>query len=188
MPEKSTAAPADMQLPASRLRANELCICVLKVYKDYAVVRLWPRVEAVRRALGREYGGYAVRHYACGRALYCGVGVALQPGSAEYVYRDACPPPDYRAAQDTAQDECDGSFLAAAALWGVGDAVLRMPSMRLPAEKVQINPVAARDGRSIQGYELAETLTVDEIAYEGDEVTVVQLLTKDGRKLIWQRH
>lgn len=73
------------------LRADEVVLQVLETTKDWVRVRLWPKVDAVRSIL-EEYDSvcslsYAVRHYACGRALYCGVGLANNTAD-ELVY---CP-------------------------------------------------------------------------------------------------
>ena len=172
------------------LRADEVVVQVLDVTKDWARVRLWPKVDAVRSIL-EEYDSvcamsYAVRHYSCGRALYCGVGLASNTAD-ELVYRDACAISTYHVTGDPAQDECDSSFLAAASLWGVALPVLRMPAMRLSAEKVQINPVASSDGQRIKGYVLADTLTCTELGYEEEELSLVQFTKRNGEKLLWQK-
>lgn len=172
------------------LRADEVVLQVLDTTKDWARVRLWPKVDAVRSIL-EEYDqvtslSYAVRHYACGRALYCGVGVASNTKD-ELVYRDACALASYRLNADPAQNECDSSFLAAAALWGVAAPVLRMPAMRLSAEKVQINPEATSDGQRIKCYVLADVLTCTELGYEDGEISLVQFTKRNGDKLLWQK-
>lgn len=173
------------------LRADEVVVQVLDVTKDWARVRLWPKVDAVRSILEESDQGlfvapYAVRHYACGRSLYCGVGL-FNEDVGEHVYRDACALSDYHVTGDPAQDECDSSFLAAASLWGVALPVLRMPAMRLSAEKVQINPVASPDGQRIKGYVLADTLTCTELGYEEEELSLVQFTKRNGEKLLWQK-
>lgn len=73
------------------LRADEVVVQVLETTKDWVRIRLWPKVDAVRSIL-EEYDSvcamsYAVRHYACGRALYCGVGLANNTAD-ELVYLD----------------------------------------------------------------------------------------------------
>ena len=173
------------------LRADEVDVQVVEVTKDWARVRLWPKVDAVRSILEdvcREmHTPFAVRHYACGRALYCGVGMPPRE-DAEPVYRDACEIGGYHLEGNTPeQDECDSRFLAAAALWDVARPVLRMRPIRLSADRVQINPVADPSGQRIRGYALAETLTCDALAYEDGELTMVQLVKRDGGKLLWQK-
>lgn len=173
------------------LRADEVVVQVLDVNKDWARVRLWPKVDAVRSILQEDdeaagVAPYSVRHYACGRSLFCSVGLYCQIGN-DRVYRDACALSDYHVTGDAAQDECDSSFLAAASLWGVALPVLRMPAMRLSAEKVQINPVASPDGQRIKGYVLADTLTCTELGYEEEELSLVQFTKRNGEKLLWQK-
>lgn len=173
------------------LRAEEVVVQVLEVTKDWAQVRLWPRVDAVRSILEEDDTAactlpYSVRHYTCGRSLFCSIGLYHGKGK-DRVYRDACAISAYHVTGDAAQDECDSSFLAAASLWGVGLPVLRMPSLRFSAEKVQINPVAAPDGQRIKGYVLADTLTCTELAYEDGKISLVQFAKRNGEKLLWQR-
>ena len=148
------------------LRADEVVVQVLDVTKDWARVRLWPKVDAVRSIL-EEYDSvcamsYAVRHYSCGRALYCGVGLANNTAD-ELVYRDACAISTYHVTGDPAQ------------------------AMRLSSEKVQINPVASPDGQRIKGYVLADTLTCTELGYEEEELSLVQFTKRNGEKLLWQK-
>lgn len=173
------------------LRADEVVIQVLEVTKGWAKLKLWPKVDVVRSIL-EEFDGvcslsYAVRHYACGRSLYCGVGVANNTAD-ELVYRDACALASYRLNSDPAQNECDSSFMAAAALWGVAAPVLRMPAFRFTADQVQINPVATPDGQRIKGYVLADTLICTELAYEDGKISLAQFTKRNGDKLLWQKH
>lgn len=172
------------------LRADEVVVQVLDVTKDWARVRLWPKVDAVRSIL-EEYDSvcamsYAVRHYSCGRALYCGVGLADNTAD-ELVYRDACAISTYHVTGDPAQDECDSSFLAAASLWGVALPVLRMPFMRLSAEQVHIIPDALPGSDRIKGYVLDDTLDCTELGYENGDLTLVQFTKPNGKKLLWQK-
>lgn len=173
------------------LKAEEVVVQVLKATKDWALVRLWPRVEAVRGILEdvcRDMRTpYAVRHYACGRALYCGLGMPVN-GEGDTVYRDACAIDSYQMPDNSpAQNECDSSFLAAASLWGVGLPVLRMPPIRVGADRVQINPVADPGGQRIKGYVLADTLTCTGLAIEDGAVTLVQLTNGRGDNILWQK-
>lgn len=172
------------------LRADEVVVQVLEVTKDWARVRLWPKVDAVRSIL-EEYDSvcamsYAVRHYSCGRALYCGVGLANNTAD-ELVYRDACAISTYHVTGDPAQDECDSSFLAAASLWGVALPVLRMPFMRLSAEQVHIIPDALPGSDRIKGYVMDDVLICTELGYENGDLTLVQFTKPNGKKLLWQK-
>ena len=173
------------------LRADEVVLQVLEVNKAWAKLKLWPKVDAVRSIL-EEFDrvcslSYAVRHYACGRALYCGVGVASNTKD-ELVYRDACAIGSYHLNADPAQNECESSFIAAAALWGVAAPVLQMPAFRFTADKVQINPVATPDGQRIKGYVLADILTCTGLAYEDGKISLAQFTKRNGDKLLWQKH
>lgn len=182
MPEGSKIPRLDRPL-----RADEVVLQVLEVTKDWARVRLWPKVDSVRGILEQAcVYNYAVRHYACGRSLYCGVGIAHGDGNTT-IYRDACAISYYHVTRDPAQDECDSSFLVAASLWGVALPVLRMPAMQFTATEVQINPVAGPDGQRIKGYVLADTLTCTELAYEDGKISLAQLTKRNGDKLLWQK-
>lgn len=188
MAEKVAEAPR-LDRP---LRAEEVEVQVVQTTKDWALVRLWPRVDAVRAILDAvctESIGYfyAVRHYACGRALYCSLGVPVS-SAGDTVYRDACEIYSYHMEGNSPeQDACDSSFLAAASLWDVGLPVLRMPPIRVGADRVQINPVADPSGQRIKGYALADTLTCTGLAIEEGAVSLVQLTNGRGGNIVWQR-
>lgn len=173
------------------LRADEVVLQVLEVTKDWAKLKLWPKVEAVRSILheyeeARDIIPYSSRHYACGRTLYCSVGLCGE-WENDRVYRDACALASYHMNTDPAQNECDSSFIAAAALWGVAAPVLRMPPMRFSAEKVQINPVATPDGQRIKCYMLADVLTCTELGYKDGKISLVQFTKRNGDKLLWPK-
>ena len=173
------------------LRAEARAVQVVKATKDWALVRLWPKVDAVRGVLEdvcRDIGiPFALRHYACGRAMYCGVGMPVN-SEGDTVYRDACEIDGYHLdGNSPAQDACDSSFLAAASLWSVGLPVLRMPPIRVGADRVQINPVADPSGQRIKGYALADTLACTGLAIEDGAVTLVQLTNGRGENIVWQR-
>lgn len=173
------------------LRAEEVVVQVLEVTKDWAQVRLWPRVDAVRSILEEDDTAactlpYSVRHYTCGRSLFCSIGLYHEKGK-DRVYRDACAISAYHVTGDAAQDECDSSFLAAASLWDVGLPVLRMPSIRVGADRVQINPIADPGGQRIKGYVLADTLNCTGLAIEDGAVTLVQLTNGRGDNIVWRR-
>lgn len=182
----------ESKTPMNRLlRADEVVLQVLEITKDWVRVRLWPKVDAVRSILEEDDAAagaapYSVRHYSCGRSLFCSVGLYCTEAN-DRVYRDACAISCYHVTGDPAQDECDSSFIAAAALWGVALPVLRMPAMRFSAEKVQINPVATPDGQRIKGYVLADRLTCTELAYEDGKISLAQFTKGNGDKLLWQK-
>ena len=65
------------------LTADEVTLSILEVDAEGVRIKLWPDVNAVRAHLeeccermpgGRA--GYSVRHYVCGRYLYCAVALA----------------------------------------------------------------------------------------------------------------
>lgn len=173
------------------LRADEVVLQVLDTTKDWARVRLWPKVDAVRSILEEDDAAagvtpYSVRHYSCGRSLFCGVGLYCAAEN-DRVYRDACAISSYHVTGDPAQDECDSSFLAAASLWGVALPVLRMPAMRLSAEQVHIVPDALPGSDRIKGYVMDDVLTCTELGYENGELTLVQFTKQNGKKLLWQK-
>lgn len=65
------------------LTADEVTLSILEVDAEGVRIKLWPDVNAVRAHLeeccGRMPGGlngYSVRHYVCGRYLYCAVALA----------------------------------------------------------------------------------------------------------------
>lgn len=185
--------PEKMEKPRLNrpLKAEEVVAQAVVTTKDWVLVRLWPRVDAVRGILEdvcRDMGvPYAVRHYACGRVLYCGLGMPIN-GDGDTVYRDACAIDSYSIpGNGMAQDECDSSFLAAASLWDVGLPVLRMPSIRVGADRVQINPIADPGGQRIKGYVLADTLNCTGLAIEDGAVTLVQLTNGRGDNIVWRR-
>ena len=62
------------------LANNEINVSVLEVAAEGVRVKLWPNADAVRahleEATARLPGGlkgYSVRHYVCGRYLYCAI-------------------------------------------------------------------------------------------------------------------
>lgn len=165
------------------LTAGEISLCIT-VDRDGqgATVCLMPMVRAVERILTDTYGqyGWCSRHYACGGAIYCGIGVDHR---GTFVYRDAV-----ETDGSAGQSRSSASFIAAAALWGVGAGVLDLPVCHIGKNRCAINPVAGRDGRSIAGYVLADTLALEKIAYDdAGGVTAYQLRNKAGEAILWQK-
>lgn len=183
--EKKMKDPAPMTFPAA-----DVVLSVIKVDAKGATLRLWPKVEAVLRYMNRlDQGGlWAARHYMCGHSLYCAVGF-YHDGVCDYVYRDAPCPATYKVGPDAVTVEGSGAFLAAAAQWGIGAGLLHMQDLVLGADKVQINPVAGPDGKTIRSYVLADRLQVDRIQYDDDgEVAAVRIVNDRGGKVLWQKH
>ena len=173
--KKERPTPQTPQTPAG---AN--VVSVLDVDADGATVKLWPAAYAVRQAL-ETMGTYSTRHYVCGRALYCAVAFGD-------VTRDAPCPESYRVRKDANLNEADGSLIAAAAEWGVGTRVFALPPIRISKERVQINPVAGRDGKTIHHYVLADRLSVADIKLDDKGcIAEVQLRkASDGGVIAWQ--
>lgn len=176
------------QAPAlGLLNAKDVVVSVVKVTADGVSIKLWPDAGAVRGVLGEVAqlaqvpGGYSLRRYVCGRALYCAV--ALDDAT-----RDAPCPAGYQVNADANLNEADGSLVAAAAEWGIGYGVFSLPPLRISKDRVQINPVAGRDGKTIHHYVLADRLTVTGIGYDTDgDVTEIKLRkASDGSVITWQ--
>ena len=111
------------------------------------------------------------------------------PAVSDYVYRDAPCPATYAVGTDAGTVEGNGAFLAAAAQWGIGAGLLRMQDLFLAADKVQINPKAGPDGKTIRSYVLADRIRVEQIAYDdAGEVQAIQLINDRGGKVLWQKH
>ena len=168
------------ECPTPQIAAGANVVSVLDVDADGVTVKLWPAAYAVRRALG-AMGAYSTRHYVCGRALYCAVAFGD-------VTCDAPCPESYRVRKDANLNEADGSLIAAAAEWGVGTPVFALPPMRISKERVQINPVAGRDGKTIHHYTLADRLSVADIKLDDKGcIAEVQLRrASDGGVIVWQ--
>lgn len=170
--------------------AADVDLSVVKVDAKGVTLRLWPKVAAVANALDSlaMLDDWAARHYMCGHTMYCAVGL-YSDNTADYIYRDAPCPATYKVGPDAATMESNGAFLAAAAQWGIGAGLLHMQDLVLGADKVQINPVAGPDGKTIRSYVLADRLTVDRIVYDDDgEVAAIQLVNDRGGKVLWQKH
>ena len=136
------------------LANNEINVSVLEVAAEGVRVKLWPNADAVRahleEATARLPGGlkgYSVRHYVCGRYLYCAIALGD-------ITKDAPCPASYQVNTDSYLNEAEGSLVAAAAEWSIGKGVLALPPLRISKDRVQINPVAGRDGKTIEQYKI----------------------------------
>lgn len=175
------------QAPAlGLLNAKDVVVSVVKVTADGVSIKLWPDADAVRGVLGKAAklaqvpGGYSLRRYVCGRALYC----AVQLGDAT---RDAPCPAGYHVHSDANLNEADGSLIAAAAEWGIGAGVLNLPPLRIPASKVHIVPQGKPGTNIIERYVLDDALTLDDITYNGDgSVASLRVHKRDGSVITWQ--
>ena len=109
------------------LANNEINVSVLEVAAEGVRVKLWPNADAVRahleEATARLPGGlkgYSVRHYVCGRYLYCAIALGD-------ITKDAPCPASYQVNTDSYLNEAEGSLVAAAAEWSIGKGVLALP-------------------------------------------------------------
>ena len=168
------------------LTADEVTLSILEVDAEGVRIKLWPDVNAVRGVLGEVSrlaqvpGGYSLRRYVCGRALYC----AVQLGDAT---RDAPCPAGYHVHSDANLNEADGSLIAAAAEWGIGKGVFDLPPLRISAGKVHIVPKAKDGTNVIERYILDDVLTLDDITYNDDEsVAALRVRKRDGGIIAWQ--
>ena len=168
------------------LNAKDVVVSVVKVTAEGASIKLWPDADAVRGVLGEVAqlaqvpGGYSLRRYVCGRALYC----AVQLGDAT---RDAPCPAGYHVHSDANLNEADGSLIAAAAEWGIGKGVFDLPPLRISAGKVHIVPKAKDGTNVIERYILDDVLTLDDITYNDDEsVAALRVRKRDGGIIAWQ--
>lgn len=159
----------------AQLPADEVTLSILEVDAEGVRIKLWPDVNAVRAHLEEccermpgGLAGYSVRHYVCGRYLYCAVALA-------------------DITKDAPTNEADGSFLAAAAAWSIGAGVLNLPPLRIPASKVHIVPQGKPGTNIIERYVLDDALTLDDITYNGDgSVASLRVRKRDGSVITWQ--
>lgn len=184
MDNKETTTESKQKYNPWQLRPDEIVVSVLETRADGVRVKLWPDVDAVRERLESiEEGCYSVRHYVCGRAMYCAIGIPNPD-----VTRDAPCPAAYKVNPDANLNDAEGSLIAAAAEYDVGAGVFALSPLRIGSDRVQINPVAAPDGKTIHHYVMADRLTVDDILYNDDDgsVSAVALRKQDGSVIRWQ--
>lgn len=149
------------------LTADEVTLSILEVDAEGVRIKLWPDVNAVRAHLEEccermpgGLAGYSVRHYVCGRYLYCAVALAD-------ITKDAPCPTTYRVSSDAG--------------------VLNLPPLRIPASKVHIVPQGKPGTNIIERYVLDDALTLDDITYNGDgSVASLRVRKRDGSVITWQ--
>lgn len=177
--ETKTPTPEKSSSPW-KMQPEEIVVSVQETRADGARVKLWPTADAVRAHLKMLDDEYSVSRYVCGRALYCAV--VLNAG-----HRDAPCPAAYKVNPDANLNDAEGSLIAAAAEYDVGAGVFALSPLRIGSDRVQINPVAAPDGKTIHHYVMADRLTVDDIQYNDDgSVSAVALRKQDGSVIRWQ--
>lgn len=180
MDNKETTTESKQKYTPWQVRPDEIVVSVLETRADGVRVKLWPDVDAVQMLLNGLDDAYSIRHYVCGRALYCAVGL-------KNATRDAPCPAAYKVNPDANLNDAEGSLIAAAAEYDVGAGVFALSPLRIGSDRVQINPVAAPDGKTIHHYVMADRLTVDDIQYNDDgSVSAVALRKQDGSVIRWQ--
>ena len=181
MDNKETTTASKLQYNPWQLRPEEIVVSVLETRADGVRVKLWPDADSVRVMLKSLDAAYSERHYVCGRAMYCAVGL-------KNTTRDAPCPAAYKVNPDANLNDAEGSLIAAAAEYDVGAGVFALSPLRIGSDRVQINPVAAPDGKTIHHYVMADRLTVDDIQYNDDDgsVCAVALRKQDGSVIRWQ--
>lgn len=180
MDNKETTAASKLQYNPWQLRPEEIVVSVLETRADGVRVKLWPAADAVRVWLGAINDVYSIHHYFAGRTIYCKVVLGDST-------RDAPCPATYKVNPDANLNDAEGSLIAAAAEYDVGAGVFALSPLRIGSDRVQINPVAAPDGKTIHHYVMADRLTVDDIQYNDDgSVSAVALRKQDGSVIRWQ--
>lgn len=156
---------------------------------DAVRVRCLPDPAAIVRMMDETFGplGWTRRYYFADGRLWCGVGV-YNPLINNYAVKDAAAPTGKLQISNPDKWKENGSFLAAASLWGAGSDVMALPSMTMGG--VVIEPVYQRTakGQSDQptGYRLHGALTVDKLLRADDgRIIGVQFLQGDC-KVVWQ--
>lgn len=174
-----------VELPKPRQTEPQECLTLITATSADAVrIKLISDELAVRKILDETYGngGWCKRQYFADSQLWCAVGVYC-PATGEYVYKDAAA--FSLPCRDPAQMRKTTSFLAAAAIWGVGQDVLELGNILLKSEQVPI--ITDDENSERKRYRLGTSLTVDRFARnESGHITMVQFAMSDGRKVLWQ--
>lgn len=171
---------------------EEVLVMCIECAEDSARLRLLPDPAAIVRIMDETFGeyGWTRRYYFADGRLWCGVGV-YHPLFANYAVKDASAPAEKLHIKNPDKFKEDGSFLAAAALWGAGSDIMNLKPMLFKADQVEICPIqrAQKPGEKpvIVGYRLASVLHVDKLLRDDTgRIIGVQLIDREGRKAVWQ--
>lgn len=172
---------------------EEVLVLTAECAADSVRLRLMPDPAAIVRIMDETFGviGWTRRYYFADGRLWCGVGV-YHPLFANYAVKDASAPAEKLHIKNPDKWKEDGSFLAAAALWGAGSDVLSLKPLLFKADQVEICPIRkaaqkAGDPPAVIGYRLASVLHVDKfLRDDSGRIIGVQLVDKEGRKAVWQ--
>ena len=171
---------------------QEVQVVVCECSADAVRVRLLPDPAAVWCMMDETFGtlGWTRRYYFADGRLWCGVGV-YHPLMNNFAIKDAAAPAGKLQISNPDKWKENGSFLAAAALWGAGADVMALPSLIFAADQVAIDPVHKRakdpnDPPTVVGYRLHGALTVDKLLRAEDGHIIGVQLLQGERKVVWQ--
>lgn len=180
------------QRKPTQSRSESVCVPEVKFPLDCAKPRQ-TNPAAIVRIMDETFGviGWTRRYYFADGRLWCGVGV-YHPLFANYAVKDASAPAEKLHIKNPDKWKVDGSFLAAAALWGAGSDVLSLKPLLFKADQIEICPIRkavqkAGDPPVVIGYRLASVLHVDKfLRNDSGRIIGVQLVDREGRKTVWQ--
>ena len=168
---------------------QEVQVVICECSADAVRVRLLPDPAAVWCMMDETFGtlGWTRRYYFADGRLWCGVGV-YNPLINNYAVKDAAAPAGKLQISNPDKWKENGSFLAAASLWGAGSDVMALPSMTTGGAVIE--PVYQRTakGQSDQptGYRLHGALTVDKLLWADDGHIIGVQFLQGERKVVWQ--
>lgn len=171
---------------------QEIQVVVCECGADAVRVRLLPDPAAVLHIMDETFGtlGWTRRYYFADGRLWCGVGV-YHPLMNNFAIKDAAAPVGKLQISNPDKWKENGSFLAAAALWGAGADVMALPSLTFAADQVDIDPIKKPGKRPgdplvVVGYGLYHALTVDKLLRAEDGHIIGVQLLQGERKVVWQ--
>ena len=171
---------------------QEVQVVICECSADAVRVRLLPDPAAVWCMMDETFGtlGWTRRYYFADGRLWCGVGV-YHPLMNNFAIKDAAAPVGKLQISNPDKWKENGSFLAAAALWGAGADVMALPSLTFAADQVDIDPIKKPGKRPgdplvVVGYGLYHALTVDKLLRAEDGHIIGVQLLQGERKVVWQ--
>ena len=193
--ERPAAPVVQFPLPFPKPRQTapqEAQAVICECSSDAVRIRLLPDPAAVLHIMDETFGplGWTRRYYFADGRLWCGVGV-YNPVIGNYAVKDAAAPAGKFKISNPDKWKENGSFLAAAALWGVGGDLMALPSMTFAADQVDIGPVQKpgkrpSDPPTVVGSRLHHALTVDKLLRADDGSIIGVQLLQGERKVVWQ--
>lgn len=193
--ERPAAQVAQFPLFAPKPRQTapqEIQVVICECGADAVRVRLLPDPAAVLHIMDETFGtlGWTRRYYFADGRLWCGVGV-YHPLMNNFAIKDAAAPVGKLQISNPDKWKENGSFLAAAALWGAGADVMALPSLTFAADQVDIDPIKKPGKRPgdplvVVGYGLYHALAVDKLLRAEDGHIIGVQLLQGERKVVWQ--